>query len=52
MIQYVLDWKHYYYLDPTHSRETNIYFAEAILNLKDKWWDFFEFTEYALLMFE
>ena len=19
MIQYVLDWKHYYYLDPTHS---------------------------------
>ena len=30
----------------------NIYFAETLLNLKDKWWDFFEFTEYALLMLE
>ena len=28
MIQYVLDWKHYYYLNPTHSQETNIYFEK------------------------
>ena len=52
MIEYSLDWKHYYFLNPTHSQSTNIYFVQSILNLKDKWWDFFEFTEYSLLMFE
>ena len=52
MIESELDETHYYILNPILSQTENIFFAESMLSLKDKWWDFFEMSEYELNLFE
>ena len=34
------------------EQTTNIFFGEVIMQMKDKWWDIFEFFEYDVSIFE
>ena len=52
MIEYLHDSRHYFNLMPSQRQITNIFFRDVTMNLKDKWWDIFEFDEYNLHLFE
>ena len=52
MIEYLHDARHYFNLMPSQRQITNIFFRDVTMNLKDKWWDIFEFDEYNLHLFE
>ena len=52
MVVYRTEVSHFYYLDPTHTQTSNIFFQRSILLLKKYIWDFFDFTEYELEIVE
>ena len=45
IVSYSADLTHFYYLDPTHALDVNVFFLESTINLKDNVWDFFEYSE-------
>ena len=52
IIQFVLDFKHFFYLNPTTTQNVNIFYQNAAVSLIKHWWDFLEATEYELELFE
>ena len=48
MIEYLHDARHYKHLMPYQRQIKNIFFRDVSMNLKDQWWDIFEFNEYTL----
>ena len=52
VVAYQQDLTHYYFLDPTHIQETNIFFMENTIRLKDNVWDFLELGERDEKLFE
>ena len=51
-VEYLYDSQHYYNLIPNMTQTTNVFFREATMMIKDKWWDIFEFFEYEVDLFE
>lgn len=52
VIEYLHNSRHYWHLLPQISQTTNIFFGEVAMQIKDKWWDIFEFFEYEVSSFE
>ena len=52
VVEYLHDTQHYWNLIPNISQATNVFFREATMKMKDKWWDIFEFFEYEVNLFE
>ena len=52
IVQYQQDLTHFYYFDPTHRQETNVYFMESTINIKDNIYDIFDATEKDLSVYE
>ena len=51
MIHFSNDVTQYHILDPTHTQNTNLFFSESVMNLKDNWWDFLEVSNYEVHTF-
>ena len=45
-VSYTNDMHHFFYLDPDHTLEENVFFGASSLRMKHHYWDIFEFTEY------
>ena len=52
LVKYQQDLSHFIYLDPTHTQETNIFFMESTILLKEDVADIFELTEREVSIFE
>ena len=52
IIRYDQDLKHFYYLDPTHGQQTNIFFMESTISTKDNIFDIYELSEQEVSLFE
>ena len=50
VVQYKVDVNHFFYLDPTHTSIQNMFFMESTMSLKDNIWDFFDFSEYEVVI--
>ena len=52
IVDYSEDTKHFYYLDPSHAKDENIFFMDSSINFNNNGWDIFEFTERDVQIFE
>ena len=38
-IETILDFSHFYYLDPSYTQKINLYFQESEIEIYHLWWD-------------
>ena len=45
IVDYYEDTSHFFYLDPAHAKNENIFFMDSTISFNNNELDFFEFTE-------
>ena len=46
LLSFSFDTRHFYYLDPGHVSEENIFLSQSVLKMQTESWDSFEVMEY------
>ena len=52
IVEYSEDSTHFYHLDPSHEKNTNIFFMDSTINFNNNEYDLFEFSEKEVQIFE